>query len=117
MELTTESLARFVGGGVEIRSLVGNYLYKGMCLEIDVEADTLCLRFTSLVKNKGGPYLPSADWQQTHCPDYLMSLIGHTVHDLRDGRLCLELSLTNESIVFSPPGTEDPNRSRVQHRT
>ena len=114
MNLTTELLARYIGGDVLVRSIVGNYLYRGPCMEIEVDTDTLWIRFSWLAKNGGGLLRPTDVWENTDRLEHMMKLVGHAVHELPDGCVYLDLTLTNESVVFFPPSGEKLDRRCVR---
>ena len=113
MQLTTERLAAFVGGDMEIQNESEGYLYRGPIERATVEGGEVRVRFKWLAKNDGGPSSPTSTWTKDDRPDYSASLQIYSVSDIGDGRICLNSSITGETVVLFPPGGSKLDPARV----
>ncbi len=110
MELTTEMLARFVGGQVEIQNPGEGYIYRGEVLTIGVVNDDLTVTFSWLAKGEGYPPL-STSWVKDDRLDYAAGLsiyavsnIGPSGEDVGGGdRICLRSQIVGETVILYPP--------------
>lgn len=113
MDLTTEIVARFVGGQLELQSQTERYLYRG---EIDTivlwgEGDdsTLQVALAWLAESVGFPSAPSG-WVASYRLSYSAKLSEYRVTDIgpssagEDSRLYLVSTLRDEAVVLYPPG-------------
>ena len=69
MQLTTEELARFVGGDMEIQNANEDYLYRGPIERATVEGGEVRVHFKWIAKNDGGPNRPTPTWTKDDRPD------------------------------------------------
>lgn len=112
MQLTTETLQRFVGGQLEIHNPDEHYLYRGEIESAEVEPGgvgdkgTLKIRFRWFAK-MGADY----KWHPHPDLDYEASLYLMSAHDISDDRIHYSLMFVGESGTFYPPdGSKlDPN--------
>jgi hypothetical protein len=112
MELTTELLARFVGGDLEIQNKVEGYMFRGLIKSIAVENRTLKICFKWLAQAVGYPPIPTS-WELTDPDkwDYELGLdiVAATEDGL--GRIILNASFVGEMNVLFPPGRNlDPTK-------
>lgn len=119
MQITTESLAPFQGGQMEIQNQGEGYLFRGETATLVVEGKEFKARFAWLAKGEGFPPLPRK-WVKADRLDYTASLEIYTASDIGPGsdggpnRLCLNSSIVGETVVLYPPGTSTLDRSRVE---
>ncbi|MFA6536279.1 MAG: hypothetical protein WCT25_02475 [Candidatus Paceibacterota bacterium] len=121
MRLTTQTVARFIGGQMEIQNPSEGYLYRGEIQTATVEesANELHVRFAWLAKGEGFPPLPKSWVNAPEDLDYSASLEIYTVSDIGpsghidgDHRLCLNSSITGETVILFPPNSSklDPDK-------
>jgi hypothetical protein len=110
MNITTESMARFIGGQLEIVGTGGdNYRYRGQIARIEVQDDpgqaglgeqaaTLHVEFEYICKfNHGVGYEPDEN------KPYELSLGISGVSDIGMNRVCVNCPVVGEMSVFYPP--------------
>ena len=114
MELTTASLALFIGGQLEVQNEQEGYLYRGEISDISVDDDTLRVKYAWLAKGTGYPPMPTG-WAKDDKTEYTANLAVYTtgkIDDLPGGgkRLILQSVIIGEIVVFFSPGgsTLDP---------
>jgi hypothetical protein len=123
-DVTTESMARFKGGQLEIQNEIERYLLRGEIGEITVEGDQLTIRFAWLAKGEGFPPLPNR-WVRDSNLDYSLPLMeGFTgVSDIGPSsegggnRLAINSVVSNEMLVFFPPDGSKLDRAKVEEPT
>jgi hypothetical protein len=105
-QLTTESLARFVGGEAEIQNEGEGYLFRGEIAEAKVEGNSLILKFAWCAKNRGGPFgdggAPSPDWDNDPTLDYSASLEIYHHSDIGNGRMIFQSPIVGELTTLFP---------------
>ena len=110
MQLTTQAVARFKGGQMEIQNQNEGYMYRGEIETIAVENNELQVKFAWLAKGEGFPPLPKK-WVKDDRLDYAASLeiysasdIGSSGYDVGgDSRICLDSVIVGETVVLYPP--------------
>lgn len=118
MRLTTELVARFKGGQMEIQNSGEGYVYRGEIAEISVEDNSLKAKFSWLGK---GDSLPPQRWTKDDNLDYAASLEIYSASDIGpsggdiggDNRLCLNSSIVGETVVLFPPNGSKLDPSKV----
>lgn len=112
--LTTESLARFVGGEAEIQNSVEDYVYRGEIAEIKVDGGELVVRFAWNAKNRGGPSSGlNPEWDNEPDLDYAISLAIYPHSDIGNGRMALSSHIMNELTTLFPADGSKLNPERV----
>lgn len=111
MQLTTNSIAKYIGGQMEIQNQGENYIYRGEIKTIAVEDDTLKVGFVWLAK---GDSLPPTKWQNHDDLDYATSLGICHVFDIGDDRIALHIPIVCELTVLFPPGGSKLDPSKVE---
>lgn len=111
MALTSEMLARFVGGQMEVQNPIEGYLYRGEIAQVDVKGRSLVVKFSWFAKGEGYPPFPEK-WVKNEILDYAASLEIYHVVDSDPKRICLQSHITNEIVVlFTPDGSKlDPKK-------
>lgn len=113
-ELTTESLARFVGGEAEIQSRNENYLYRGEIATITVNGETLTITFTWQAKNCGGvPPHTTQEWENQEDLNYEITLSLFAQSDLGEGRLGLYSPIMGETVSLFPNDGSKMNPANI----
>ncbi len=121
MQLTTQAVARFKGGQMEIQNQSEGYMYRGEVETIAVENNKLQVKFAWLAKGEGYPPLPKK-WVKDNCLDYAASLeiysardIGSSGHDVGgDSRICLKSFIVGETVVLFPPNGSKLDPAKVK---
>lgn len=110
MNLTTENMARFVGGQLEIVGTgADEYRYRGQINKIEVVPDdvsipgggqpaTLHIEFDYICEMK-----PNIGFVPSENKPYDISLVICGVSDIGMNRIALNSSIVNEMSVFYPP--------------
>ena len=111
MELSTEILARFVGGDIEIQNGGENYLFRGPIKTATVDGEDVIIEFEWTAKNDGGPNRPTKTWTIVGNKIYAISMMIYSASE-SDGRMILQSSIMCELTVLFPPGGSklDPGR-------
>lgn len=120
MELTTETLAPYVGGQLEVQSENEGYIYRGEIASTVVEGGNLMVKFTWLAKGVGTPPAITG-WTNEDPPRdygaafelYGVSNIGPSPQGGGD-RLCLQSTIMGELTVLYPADGSKLERSRVE---
>ncbi len=116
-QITTESLARFVGGEAEIQNQFEDYLFRAEIADIKVDHGSLVIKFAWCAKNRGGPFGgekgPSPDWDNETNTDYSASLEIYNPSDLGDGRMTFQSPITHETVVLFPADDSKMNPERI----
>ena len=121
MQLTTQTVTRFIGGQVEIQNQDEGYMFRGEVKTIVVENNELRVKFAWLAKGEGYPPFPKK-WVSDDNLDYVASLeiysvsdIGSSGHDVGgDSRLCLNSSIVGETVVLFPPNGSKLDPAKVE---
>jgi len=108
MRLTTEVLAGFIGGQMEIQNRSEDYLFRGEIVRAVVESGKLRVRFAWLAKNDGGSRHPASGWTAHADLDYTADLEIYHINDVNDvdelGRIIMHSPIVGELCVFFPKG-------------
>ena len=121
MQLTTQAVARFKGGQMEIHNRNEGYMYRGEVETIAVENNELRVKFAWLAKGEGFPPIPQK-WVKDDRLDYTASLeiysasdIGSSGHDTGDdSRICLNSFIASETVVLFPPNGSKLDPAKVE---
>ena len=120
MELTTEMLAAFVGGQIEVQNEREDYLYRGQIKTAQVSDEgEVCVELHWMAKGDEG--FPSANWTADDKLSYVASLEVYSASNIGpspDGggdRLCLTSGIIGETVVFYPPGGSKLDPARVKN--
>ena len=118
MQLTTQAVAKFTGGQMEIQNQGEGYLYRGEVESIAVENNELKVKFVWLAKWEGFPPLPKK-WVKDDRLDYAASLEIYSASDIGAGteggnRLCLQSGIVGETVVLFPPDGSKLDRAKVE---
>lgn len=119
MNLTSEIIARFVGGQLEVQNEQKNYIYRGQIKTATVnEKNDLAVEFEWNAKGDDG--FPPLGWTASDVLTYNVSLNKYSVSDIGpsrgvgDNRLCLMSSITGETVVLFPPNGSRLDLNRVK---
>lgn len=113
MEITSEMITAYIGGQVEIQNLQEKYLFRGKIVGATVENNEIKVTFDWLAKGEGYPPLPEK-WVKVDVRDYVASLEIYSLVDIGEERLCLNSSITGETVVFYPLGGSELDASKVE---
>lgn len=121
MLLTTQAVAKYEGGQMEIQNEGEGYLYRGEVATIVVENNEVRVKFAWLAKGEGFPPVPHR-WVSNDRLDYAASLeiysvsnIGRSSDEVGGGdRLCLYSSIVRETAVLYPPDGSKLDPARVE---
>jgi len=113
MELTTETLQRFVGGQAEIQNQHEGYLYRGEIKEAIIEGSDLTLRFNWQAQGVGYPPMPEK-WVKADHEDYKASLEIYSAKQDDEGRIILDSPIVGELTVLFPKGGSRLDPSKVE---
>lgn len=121
MQVTSEMLARFVGGQMEIQNQGEGYIYRGEVKTIAVENNELKAQFAWVAKGEGFPPFPNK-WVKDDNLDYAASLeiysasnIGPSGGEVGGGdRLCFNSSIVGETVVLYPPDGSKLDPAKVE---
>ena len=122
MQLTTQVVARFQGGQMEIQNQNEGYLFRGEVATIAVENSELRVKFTWLAKGEGFPPIPQK-WVKDDRLDYTASLEIYSVSKIGssgeevgggDSRLCLNSLIVGETVVLFPPNGSKLDPAKVE---
>lgn len=105
MRPTTETLAPFIGGQLEIQNRTEDYLFRGEIARVEVVDGNVKVRFAWLARNDGTPIRPNAEWTASDRFDYEASLEIYSVREPdQDGRVFMMSNIVDELGVFFPRG-------------
>ena len=121
MKLTTQVVARFVGGQMEIQNQNEGYMFRGEVKTIAVENNELKVRFSWVAKGEGYPPFPTK-WVNEDNLDYGASLEIYSASDIGssgdevggDSRLCLNSPIVGEIVVLFPPNGSKLDPAKVE---
>ncbi len=107
-ELTTERLAQFVGGQLEIQNASERYLYRGTLKSVVVEGTELHAEFLWVAKGEAFPPIPKR-WVMENDQAKLRYATEFTLYEevkVGEDRICLHSSIVGETLLFVPKGGE-----------
>lgn len=110
MKLTTEELAKFVGGQLEVQNANEGYIYRGDIGAIKVDGGYLRVTFAWLAK--GG--FPPTGWIKDDKLDYETPVEICAVSEIGNGRVAVNSPLSGELLVFFPPGGSRLDPAKVE---
>ena len=123
MELTTQAVARFIGGQMEIQNEHEGYMFRGEIKTIAVENNELRVKFAWLAKGEGYPPFPKK-WVNEDNLDYRASLEIYSASDIGpgstddgiegDNRLCFSSQIVGETAVLFPPNGSKLDPAKVE---
>ncbi|MDP3986573.1 MAG: hypothetical protein U1C53_02520 [Candidatus Veblenbacteria bacterium] len=102
MKITTELLAPYAGGQMEVQNSKEGYIYCGEIAAVTVEDGELHVTWAWVAKGESYPPIPK-QWVKANELNYRASLWIGAVIGLGDSRLCFTL-VTGDAIIFSPRG-------------
>ena len=108
MQLTTENLAQFAGGQLEVQNPSENYLYRGEIESVVVEDGDVKVRFVWCAKGKEG------GWINDDNLDYGASTMIYRAQEIGNGRLAMSSFITGETAVFFPPDGSKLDPAKVE---
>ena len=119
MQLTTEILARFIGGQIEIQNASEGYLFRGEIETAEVDAEnemTIYLKW--MAKAEGFPPTPTG-WANSSDLTYQTSLRMYKVSNIGPGsegddRIRLFSQPIGETIVLYPPNGSRMDPAKVR---
>ena len=120
MQLTTQVVAPYKGGQIEIQNAGEGYLYHGEVADIAVEDNELRVKFAWLAKAEGSP-LPNR-WIKDDPRDYAAGLEIYSVSNIgpsgdetgSSDRICLNSSIVGEVVVLFPPDGSKLDPAKVE---
>lgn len=120
MQLTTQNVAHFKGGQMEIQNQREGYIYRGKVESITVQSNQLQVRFAWLAKGEGYPPLPTK-WVNAVKIDYCASLTLYSVSNMGPSggdiggsdRICLT-SMLDETVILYPPDGSKLDPAKVE---
>jgi hypothetical protein len=103
--LTTERLAQYVGGQLEVQNELEGYLYRGEIATIEVQDGELRARMAWMAQADG---IPPQGWVNSDRLDYAVSLEIYAVSEIGPGmvggaRLLLNSEIVGEVVALFPP--------------
>jgi hypothetical protein len=116
MRLTSEILARFVGGQAEIQNSEENYVFRGEIEAIVIEEDELKIKFKWL----GNSPLRQIKWTKSTKLDYAISLAVCGAHDIGAGsegggsRIRIDAQIVGEIIALFPPDGSKLDPAKIE---
>ena len=113
MQLTTQAVAKFTGGQMEIQNQNEGYLFRGEIKAIAVKNNELKVKFAWLAKGEGFPPIPKR-WVKDDNLDYGASLEIYQASEIGDGRLSLNSPIVGELAVLFPPNGSKLDPSKVE---
>jgi hypothetical protein len=111
MPLSSDRLAAFVDGQIEVQNQGEGYLYRGEIKTAVVEDNEVRVTMTWMAKGDG---LPPKRWVVDEKLDYAASLEIYAASEIGQGRLCLNSPIVGETVVFYPPGGSRLDPSKVE---
>jgi hypothetical protein len=111
MQVTSELLAKYVGGQMEIQNQGEGYVYRGEVRTAIVDIDELQVKFVWLARGVG---YPPVRWVKADQPDYAASLEIYHTSDIGDGRLCFSSAIVGEQVVLFPPDGSKLDPAKVE---
>ena len=112
MQLTTDAVAKYIGGQMEIQNEVEGYIFRGEVKMIAVENGSLKVGFAWLAKGDSFP-LPTK-WRSDENLDYAANLELYDISDIGDERLGLQSSIVGEFAVLFPPDGSKLDPAKVE---
>ncbi len=111
MIVSTETLARFVGGQLEIQNEGEYYIFRGEVETVEVVDKNVKVKFAWLAKGKNG--FPPDGWINDDNLDYAASIEIYFATDIGDGRVAMNSPLVGEFAVFFPPNGSKLDPAKV----
>ena len=114
MNLTDESLQKYVGGQLEIQNPKERYIYRGEVSEVSIVNEILRVKFSWLTKAEEFP--SPVRWTDIERKLYEVSLLIANSLDIGEGRVAISTGVIhNELLIFFPPdgSKPEPTTSRV----
>jgi hypothetical protein len=104
MNPTTESLAKYIGGQLEVQNTNEGYVYRGEISSIAIKGNdlTLKLKWNAKMRPEG--------WINDTKLDYAASLEIYTCSEIGDDRFCLASFITGETVVLFPSNVSNERK-------
>ena len=115
MQLTTDVLARFKGGQLEIQNKGERYIYRGEIESVVVEDNSIKVRFVWLARGTDG--FPPTGWVKDDKLDYAASTEIYSGTDIGNGGISIYSAIVGEVAVFFPPGGSKLEPAKVDGLT
>jgi len=120
MQLTTQTVAPYKGGQIEIQNAGEGYLFRGEVADIVVEENELRVKLSWLAKGDGLPF-PSR-WIKDDPRDYAASLEIYSASNIGPSgdetggsdRICLNSAIIGEIVVLFPPDGSKLDPAKVE---
>jgi hypothetical protein len=110
--LTTEVLAHFKGGQLEIQNEREDYIYRGEVANVVVKDGWIKVQFAWIAKGKDG--IPPVSWVNEYVLSYKADTISYYGSDLGDGRISMHSPWFSETATFFPPGGSKLDPAKVE---
>ena len=112
MQLSSETLARFKGGQLEIQNKNERYIFRGQIENVVVEDNIVKVKFAWLAKGKDG--FPPCRWIKDDNLDYAASTKIYFASEIGDGRIAINSPIVGEMAVFFPPDGSKLDPAKVE---
>lgn len=120
MQLTTQTVAPYKGGQIEIQNAGEGYLYRGEVADIDIIDNELRVKLAWLAKGAGSPLL--SRWVKDDPRDYAASLEIYSASNIGPSgdetggsdRICLNSAIIGEVVVLFPPDGSKLDPAKVE---
>ena len=112
MHLSTEVLAHFKGGELEIQNEDEGYVYRGEIKDIEVVDRSVKVKFVWLAKGTDG--FPPLGWVRDEKLDYAASTDLYFASPYDDGRILMHSPIVHELAVFFPPDGSRLDPAKVE---
>lgn len=117
MKLTSQILATFIGGQLEIQNESEGYMYRGEISGAKIGdnhgTEDVCVAFAWVAKADGPPPIPTG-WTLDRTTEYKASLEIYSASDIGNGRICINCAINGELAVFFPPGGSKLDRAKIK---
>lgn len=118
MKLTTELLANYIGGQVEIQGKDQPYYYRGEIATavvegVDIDA-VLKVTLAWMAKGVGNPPALASRLVEDTDRTYNVSLYHSSISDIGDDRLLIQSPYVDDVVVFYPPTGSRLDPSKVE---
>lgn len=115
VELTTETLERFIGGQLEIQNQIARYVFRGEIKSISLEGDVVKVTFSWLAESKEG--YPPLHWVKSNMLEYRANTSIYRANEIDDGRVAMSSPVTGEVVIFFPPDGSKLDPKKVEGLT